>query len=191
MRMSKKFLLAVFIVTAHCGLNAAYAQPWQQGSGNADKTLEAYLRDESVRILREGDRIRREAERLTQQASRLEGEAVRLTEQARHLDALWEQAVANAPHRYRDSPGRDRSQTIMRQDAARLRSDSQELRTDIHQLEDESVRLWQLASAVDPRAQGRIWERLKVCCSQANALDALRDYIRTTAEKLGVSYRPS
>jgi hypothetical protein len=147
-------------LAAMCVTFSAYAQDAQ---ANREATA-IPLKAEAARILAEGDRIKREADLMRSEATRLDSEADALQKGAVYLDQLWENANNLDPNKYKDYPGRDKSQRRMRLDAERENRDAVSLRTEGHRLDAEAVRLWRLAATVDPQAQKDLLDRLRNCC---------------------------
>lgn len=150
---------------------------------------ESYLRGEAGKILSEGDRIKGEADKMRSEATRLNSEAEDLRKAAVHLDSLWSEANHLAPEKYPDADGRDKSQTKMRADASREDNDAEALRREGQRLDDEAMRLWKLAAAVNPQAQKDLIERFRACCKTSD-LKRLRDMVAALASEMAVRYRP-
>ena len=95
----------------------------------------------------EATRIRCEANRLLREASRLQGDEARLLAEANRLDQLWLGANLIAPSKFRDFPGRDRSQKKMRNDAAAVAESAEALKFAASVLDRDAERLFRIAAA--------------------------------------------
>lgn len=148
-----------------------------------------YLKRQARIILAEGDRIKGEAERMRSESARLKREANDLRVAASKLDRAWESAHLVDPDKYLAHPERDRSQKIMRSDADREDGDAVSLVYEGKKLDDEAVRLWMLAAAVDPQASNELLKRMQACC-QKSGIDFLRGEIVRLARQFGANYSP-
>jgi hypothetical protein len=150
-----------------------------------------YLKTEARVILGEGDRIEGEANLMRSERARLKHEASNLRIGASRLDEMWARATQINAEKYADYPGRDRSQRIMRSDADREEKDAESLQLESQRLDEEAIRLWKLASEIDPRSQNALIKRM-ACCKPAGTsdIDFLRAEIIKLARSLGTNYFP-
>jgi hypothetical protein len=154
-------------------------------------TPEEYLKEESSRIATEGDRIKEEGDRLYAAADRLNLESRELRKRALHLDGLWRRAQQDDPSRYRDYPGRDKSQKRMRADALQEDRDALRNRRDVRRLYGEASRLWHLAGRVNPHAADELIQRILNCCKPPQkTISQLRHQIAAMARRARVHYVP-
>ncbi|MBB5053465.1 hypothetical protein HNQ36_003456 [Afipia massiliensis] len=148
-----------------------------------------YLKRQARIILAEGDRIKGEAMRMRSESARLKLEANGLRAAASQLDQAWERAHSIAANKYPAYPERDRSQKIMRSDADREDVDAIGLLHEGKRLDDEAMRLWNLAAAVDPQASNELLKRMQACC-QKSGIEFLKGEIIRLARQFGAHYSP-
>lgn len=149
-----------------------------------------YLNKEGARIAKESKRIEGEANRLRSEADRLGSEHTRLLSVAAALDAKWLQAKEAAPETVQDYPGRNRSQRIIRGDAARISLSIQQLQTNAVELDDEANRLRHLSADVFELIK-KVRDGADKPQPKTDDLSELRKYIRAKARTLSVKWEPA